>query len=112
MKAGDIVRVPGYNRDWVALPLTLRNIRLGANARTPGMYLWGGAWYGRDLMNNRTFGKILRSNVPHKIVGHVKIVRTLRNDLKDARRAKLPSRTLARMRNRAELRSMRLAKTR
>lgn len=45
----------------VALPVTWRDIQLhglGFNADRPGIYLFRGAWYGRDLTRHSTFGKI------------------------------------------------------
>ena len=104
MKAGDIVRVTGYHRDWVALPVTAKEIRRGVNARTPGLYLFGGAWYGKDLMRNATYGKVIPATGAHKVVGHVKSRRTLRGDLQTARRFKGSSRAICMIRLREELR--------
>ena len=96
MKAGDIVRIPGHYRDWVALPVTAKQFRRGVNVPAPGMYLFGGAWYGTDLMTNATYGKVIRATGRHKVVGHVKSRRTLRGDLKTARMNKRPSNAILR----------------
>jgi hypothetical protein len=105
MKAGDIIRIPGHSRDWVALPVTRMQVtrRKGRiNTRVPGLHLFGGAWYGTNLMNSSTFGKIVPAKGPHKIVGHVNDRRTLRGDLRAARKFKRSGKVITMVREREE----------
>lgn len=97
MKAGDIVKVSGHNRVWVALPVTRKQVRRGVNARNPGLYLFGGAWYGKDLANIQSYGKIIPAANPHKVIGNIKNSRTLRGDLLSARYNKISSKAIDRL---------------
>lgn len=92
MKAGTIVKIPGHSRSWVALPVTRTMIRRGINTEKPGMHLFGGAWYGSDLLNDKAYGKVLPLNGPRKVVGSVAARRTLKGDLK------VPTRAMKRIR--------------
>lgn len=42
----------------VELEVTARHLAEGINARRRGRYLFRGAWYGTDLADTATFGKI------------------------------------------------------
>jgi len=112
MKPGDIVAVPGRDRHWVVLPVTRNMIRRGLNTTTPGMHLFGGAWYGRDLLSHKTYGKIANISLARsllqssscyqptrgafKVVGNVRVRRTMKDDLK------IPSLAISRIRDRAK----------
>jgi hypothetical protein len=96
MKAGTIVKIPGHSRAWVVLPVTRTMIRRGLNTDKPGMHLFGGAWYGRDLLNDKAYGKVLPLSGPRKVVGSVAARRTLKGDLR------VPSTAMKRIRERRE----------
>lgn len=42
----------------VALPVNGHDIRKGMNARKPGLYLFRGSWYGDDMLDAASYGKI------------------------------------------------------
>lgn len=88
MKAGTIVRIPGYHRPWVALPVTRAQVRRGLNTHRSGMHLFGGPWYGKNLMDNTSYGKIIPLAGPRRVIGHVRVRRTRRGELAIPSRAR------------------------
>lgn len=112
MQPGTIVRIPKYTYAWVALPVTRLMLNQGINARKIGMHLFGGPWYGSDLMSAKTYGKILPLTGAHKVIGHVSCERTQKSAVRvksraikrlEKRVAHSQSKALERMRNLAVL---------
>jgi hypothetical protein len=58
MKAGSVVKIPGWRRRGVILQVTQADILKGIDVKTPGLYLFSGMWYGKDPNNHMSFGKI------------------------------------------------------
>ena len=75
MREGNLVRVRGSNRLWVTLLVNHNDIRNGMNVKQPGIYLFGGMWYGRDPNNKASFGKIISAR--GVVVGNVRKTRKL-----------------------------------
>ena len=56
-----LVLVKGHNgrrKLTVQLPVTTKELRKGINAGKPGLYLFRGAWYGENLRDLESYGKI------------------------------------------------------
>jgi len=68
MKAGDILARKRGERRWLALSVNLKDIRKGTNARNPGLYAFGGCWYG-ETASSTSFGKLTKART--RVVGHV-----------------------------------------
>ena len=62
LKHGDLILVDGSDRHWVALNITKRDLKKGVNAPVPGLYGFGGMWYGRKVFNYNSYGKIQNLN--------------------------------------------------
>ena len=58
LKHGDLILVEGSRRHWVVLNVTKRDLKMGVNAPCPGLYGFGGMWYGRKVFNYKSYGKI------------------------------------------------------
>lgn len=80
MKKGDLIRVPGSKRCYVALPVTQADIARGINADAPGLHLFGGYWYGGGPLRKKSYGKILplQGRAVDKVRGHYAAMRKCR----------------------------------
>jgi len=60
LKPGMLIRRngKGYQRCWIVLPVTKKDLKRGINAPCEGLYGFGGMWYGRNPMKHRCYGKI------------------------------------------------------
>lgn len=54
-----IVKTSEFNRCWIVLPVTKKDISKGINADKEGLYGFGGMWYGRNPMKIKSYGKII-----------------------------------------------------
>ena len=62
MKHGDIVKVFGDKRLWIALDVTKEDLKSGINADEAGLYLFSGFWYSKEYY-------LFKKNIHHKIIG-------------------------------------------
>lgn len=81
MKHGDIVKVFGDTRLWIALNITEQDLKSGVNADEVGLHLFSGFWYSKDshLFKKNIhhkmlgcYGKIRKVNHKCRVVGHAK----------------------------------------
>ena len=47
-----------YARNWIVLPVTMKDIKRGTSADSVGLYAFGGFWYGKQPTKIRSYGKI------------------------------------------------------
>lgn len=53
-------------RKWIALYVSKKDIKNGMNCSTPGLYLFGGYWYGRNPNKTKSYGKIIPIEGNHR----------------------------------------------
>lgn len=58
-KQGDIIRLKDDIRCWVVLQVTSEDIAKGIFADKPGLYGFGGMWYGNHPARKHSYGKII-----------------------------------------------------
>lgn len=72
IKIGDIIVKNRHTRHWVCLKVTQDMIdTTDINAPYPGLYGFGGMWYGDNPQDNNSFGKILPVEYIDVVVGRV-----------------------------------------
>lgn len=72
IKIGDIIKIEGQHRHWVCLKVTQDEIdNTGINACYPGLYAFGGMWYGDNPQDRNSFGKILPVSHNDVIIGRI-----------------------------------------
>lgn len=61
LKVGNIVRTSDnyYNRCWIVLKVTKKDLKKGINCDKPGFFLFGGYWYGRNPHKIDSYGKVI-----------------------------------------------------
>lgn len=64
-----LIQRKGTNRLWVALRVSKVDIRKGIQAKKPGIYLFGGFWYGKNPQEISSFGKMM--SLKGKVVGKI-----------------------------------------
>jgi len=71
--SGDVVKIPGYDRHWVALYIRQDVVDQGKiDVTEPGLYLFGGMWHGNEFWNPASYGKVVSSSDEDMtVVGHV-----------------------------------------
>lgn len=76
MRKLSIVKLPrGYGRrHWVAMDITQLDIKLGANAREPGLHLMAGYWYGKGQghKTRKAYGKMIEVPKGAKVIGYAR----------------------------------------
>lgn len=76
MRKLSIVKLPrGYGRrHWVAMDITQRDIKRGANAREPGLHLMAGYWYGKGQghKTRKAYGKMIEVPKGAKVIGYAR----------------------------------------
>lgn len=70
MRPGDLVRLRPCHRHWIALRVTLSDIKKGLDVFKPGIHIFGGFWYGRDPLQKDGYGKVLPGT--GKVVGRLR----------------------------------------
>jgi hypothetical protein len=58
LQHGDLIAVEGSHRYWVVLNISKKDLQNGINAPSPGLYGFGGMWYGRKVFHYKSYGKI------------------------------------------------------
>ena len=54
----EIIEIDGTKRNCIVLPVTKKDIDLGANAVVPGLYGFRGLWYKGNGTKQKSYGKI------------------------------------------------------
>ena len=78
LKEGDIIEYNNngertFKRKWVVIEITESDLEQGVNAPSVGLYAFGGMWYGTDILDYNSYGKILSTvGKDYIIVGNVK----------------------------------------
>lgn len=87
LKAGMIVKtLKGSRNYWIVLPVTKRQWKAGVNCEKPGLHLFSGYWYTRQVVglvkgelgsnwnykNTWCYGKINPCNQKLKVVGYAR----------------------------------------
>lgn len=69
LRRGDLVKVPGSYRFYVALPVTKHDIARGVDVDSPGLHLFSGYWYKGGPLRHQAYGKVLPAQ--GRIVGRI-----------------------------------------
>ena len=78
---GALLKIDGHHRFWVVLKITEEDIKESdISTETPGLYAFGGMWYGDSPHNHKSYGKMLEisqlqeSKTRMKIVGNTRSI--------------------------------------
>lgn len=80
MIPGTVVKANG--RLWIAMDITRKHIKFGANARKPGIHLMTGYWYGTNHLARESYGKIIEVPKTYKRVGYARNSYLIRRKMK------------------------------
>lgn len=70
-KEGDVVKTDSYSRLWVVFEVTQKEFdETDINVECPGLYAFGGMWYGTDITSRESFGKVLPLDDSFEVVGN------------------------------------------
>ena len=66
IKEFQIVKIKGYNRNWILLNVSKQEIEDAIiDTKNTGLHAFGGMWYGDDFTDKHSFGKILNIHEKH-----------------------------------------------